>query len=175
MKKFVLLLSFMISFCSCKSLQVKEMTLYVNYDYGNILKSENMQENKALILYNSSYINFDLGKFKIPDNLVLGDSLTLYFTGELYCLTSYPGQLILDGKLIDLKINYSEIVQINEEHIIRDENNKIIKINNYNSYDEYVIMNEERNYVQLKDYDLDVLYGSIYEGELKGLFAFEPR
>jgi hypothetical protein len=36
-------------------------------------------------------------------------------------------------------------------------------------------MNEERNYVQLKDYDLDVLYGSIYEGELKGLFAFEPR
>ena len=181
MNKLVLSIFLLLSLSSCKNEMSQFATFYVNYDYGGVLCSSE-GEPKITVLYNSSYFNFDLNDYEIPNNLVPGDSITIEYTGDLYTLTSYPGQIVLNGDLLDLKIEYTKIVEIEETNIIKDQEGNIESLYSYTYYDNYVVLDENLNYIELSKYQGDTLYGSynpINNNEdsqsLSALFAFNPR
>jgi len=176
MKK-MLLLVFLLSLSSCSEEKSRFATFVVNYDYN--------MNSSITILFNSSYFTFDLGKFTIPDNLIPGDSITIEYTGELYTLTSYPGQIVLNGELLDLEINYTTTIKIEDEKIIKNELGTIETLNSYSNYDEFVILDSDLNYIELSKYEGNILYGSIdifrkdqninNDSPIGALFAFDPR
>jgi len=163
--------------------KIETITLEVEYDYGSI------KDGKITVLFNSSYINFDLNGFDIPNDLIPGDRINIEYIGSMKTLLSYPGQITLDGNVKSVEVVYAPIVEVKEYHISRYEG-KIEYI--YASYyDKYVILDEDLNYVPLSEYTGDVLYASEYYKEIptcpsgsscppkyysiKGLFAYNPR
>ena len=84
--------------------------------------------------------------------------------------------------MLDLKIEYTKIVEIEETNIIKDQEGNIESLYSYTYYDNYVVLDENLNYIELSKYQGDTLYGSynpINNNEdsqsLSALFAFNPR
>lgn len=188
---------------SCQSGEIHKTTVYVNFDYGNhifITDPETGNEIPvAAPLLQSNYYNFGKeDRKKIPaiefDYLIPGDRF--YFehsgSGDIICTESYPGNCYFeDGLLKSAKYIYTDVVEIDEESIIRNESGGIEDLYNFCAYDRYVIISSDLQFVRLDEYEGTTLFGSkdlsrvIPRGEkartapqplhLGSLFAFNPR
>lgn len=174
MRKTKRLLPFIAIFAllSCQSSVIHKTTVYVNFDYGNhiisIIPHTGEKIPLAAPLFGSNYYNF--GKEdskKIPpieyDYLIPGDRF--YFehsgSGEILCTLSYPGTCsILDGSLISAKYIYTDIVEIDEDSIVRNTSGGIEGLRNYGHYDQYVIVSSDLRFVPLKEFKGETLFGS---------------
>lgn len=124
----------------------------VNYDYGNI------EENKITILIDNCLPFFDFDDYNI-EQLYPGDTLYIDYTGKPVIEESYP------GRMTGIEVNHVELYrrtirEISEEEIVRNESNGISNVYNYSYTTEYVILNEELDYVPLSEYTGTTLYVS---------------
>lgn len=188
MKKmcFVLfLLTFGLSLVSCTKPDESDGGYFnVQCDYGTI------EENKATILIDGCLPFFDFKTYGI-EQLYPGDLLYIEYTGSPVVALSFPGQMC-GIEVNSVELRKREIREITEEEIERNELNEISKITNYSYSSEYVIINEELEYVPLSEYTGSTLYASIEQstscesskenskpGEPKSIpiaafFAFDP-
>lgn len=82
-------------------LPVESKTVFtVVYDYGTYM------EGKATLLLNGSLPFFDFKEYGVAP-LLAGDELTVYYTGTMYTLESYPGQVQLRGNITKVEKTYS--------------------------------------------------------------------
>ena len=124
----------------------------VQYDYGTI------EENKITILIDNCLPFFDIEDYNI-EQLYPGDLLYIEYTGNPIIEESYPGNMT--GIEVDLvKLLNRTIREVSEEEIVRNESNGISKVYNYSYTTEYVIINEELDYVPLSEYTGNTLYVS---------------
>ena len=157
MKKicFVLfLLTFGLSLVSCtKPDESNNGYFNVQCDYGTI------EENKATILIDGCLPFFDFKAYGI-EKLYPGDLLYIEYTGSPIVALSFPGQMC-GIEVNSVELRKREIREITEEEIERNELNEISKITNYSYSSEYVIINDELEYVPLSEYTGSTLYASI--------------
>ena len=81
------------------------------------------------------------------------------YTGKPVIEESYP------GRMTGIEVNHVELYrrtirEISEEEIVRNESNGISNVYNYSYTTEYVILNEELDYVPLSEYTGTTLYVS---------------
>ena len=124
----------------------------VYYDYGTI------EENKITILIDNCLPFFDFDDYNI-EQLYPGDTLYIDYTGKPVIEESYP------GRMTGIEVNHVELYrrtirEISEEKIVRNELNGISNVYNYSYTTEYVILNEELDYVPLSEYTGTTLYAS---------------
>ena len=124
----------------------------VQYDYGTI------EENKITLLIDGCLPFFDFDDYNI-EQLYPGDTLYIEYTGEPLIEESYPGRMTgIEVSHVEL---YSRTLrEVSEEQIVRNESNGISKVYNYSYTTEYVIINEELDYVPLSEYTGTTLYVS---------------
>lgn len=93
-------------FATCCSLfedilPVESKTVFtVGYDY------DMHREGKATLLLNGSLPFFDFKEYGVTP-LLAGDELTVYYTGTMYTLETYPGQVQLRGRITKVEKTYS--------------------------------------------------------------------
>ena len=156
----------------------KEIVMTVNCDYRFHMNG------KVVPLLDSNRVFFDLEEYNIPQ-LYPGDKVVVTYTGEMMIAESYPGQVITNGiDIIDIVYQPAEIILIEEENIIRDENNQIKLISNYTQH-EYIILDKEMNFCKLSEYNGEKVYATTNSDDYKlltkdpviltyGLLAFNP-
>jgi hypothetical protein len=186
---------------SCNSGNLHTDKLYVGYDYGNITfktdPNSGEQISAITILLEDGFFSFSDG-VKSPkleyDFLVPGDYLSITYENDLVCQESYPVRwMVSNGKLLSAEYKYTNIIEIENENIARNEEGMVSEITNYGYYDEYVILDKNLNYVALDNYNGDKLYASVDSSRapapscpvgalceptiypLGALFAFNPR
>lgn len=126
---------------------------YVQYDYGRIV------ENKITILIDGCLPFFDFEEYNI-EQVYPGDILRIEYAGQPYASESYPGEM--HGiEISSVELCDRDIRKISEEEIVRNEANGINYVYNYNSTTDYVILDEELNYISLSEYTGSTLYASI--------------
>ena len=126
----------------------------LTYDYGRIV------ENTVTELFNYGFFfNVEFEESKIP--LVAGDKLVFKHNGEFVSLETYPSEIRFEGEVINTYYLYTEIRAISEEDIVRNESGGIEHIKNCAYTSEYVIINENMEFVKLSEYKGDSLYFSI--------------
>lgn len=176
MKKicFVLfLLTFGLSLVSCtKPVESNSGYFNVQCDYGTI------EENKATILIDGCLPFFDFKAYGI-EQLYPGDLLYIEYTGLPIVALSFPGQMC-GIEVNSVELEKREIREITEDEIERNELNEISKITNYSYSSEYVIINDELEYVPLSEYTGSTLYASIgqstsYESSKENSKPGEPK
>mgnify|MGYP003292172109 CR=1 FL=1 len=142
----------------------------VYYDYGTI------EENKITILIDSCLPFFDFDDYNI-EQLYPGDTLYIDYTGKPVIEESYP------GRMTGIEVNHVELYrrtirEISEEQIVRNESNGISNVYNYSYTTEYVILNEELDYLPLSEYTGSTLYvslGSSVKNNSKDSKPGEPK
>lgn len=126
----------------------------VTYDYGRIV------ENTVTELFNYGFFfNVEFEESKIP--LVAGDKLVCKHNGEFVSLETYPSQICFEGEVINTFYMYTKIRGVSDEDIVRNESGGIERIKNCAYTTEYVIINENMEFVKLSEYKGDFLYFSI--------------
>lgn len=125
----------------------------VYYDYGTI------EENKITILIDSCLSFFDFEDYNIKQ-LYPGDILYIDYTGKPIIEESYPGRMT-GIEVSHVELYNRTIREVSEWEIVRNELNGISNVYNYSYTDEYVIINEELDYVPLSEYTGGTLYVSL--------------
>ena len=156
----ILLLAIFLSLTSCnednKGNQDEEGSGYflVQYDYGNITKDE------VTILIDGCLPFFDFNDYGI-DNLYPGDQLYIEYIGKPIMALSYPGQMFgIEVKNVTLQDR--TIKEVPEEEINRDNQGYITNILNNENMIEYIILDEELNYVPINEYKGTTIYSLHY-------------
>lgn len=126
----------------------------MTYDYGTII------ENTVTELFNGGFFsNVEFEESEIP--LVAGDKFVFKHNGEFVSLETYPAQIRFEGEIVNTFYMYTKIRAVSEEDIVRNENGGIERINNCAYTTEYVIINEEMEFVKLSEYKGEPLYFAI--------------
>lgn len=156
----ILLLVIFLSLTSCnednKGNQDEEGSGYflVQYDYGNITKDE------VTILIDGCLPFFDFNNYGI-DNLYPGDQLYIEYIGKPIMALSYPGQ-IFGIEVKNVILQDRTIKEVSEEEIKRDNQGYITNILNNENMIEYIILDEELNYVPINEYKGTTIYSFHY-------------
>jgi len=134
--------------------EVKTMYSLVTYDYGTI------EENKITILIDSCLPFFNFSDYGI-EQVYPGDQLIIEYTGQPLIEESYPGNMtgieIKNVTLHDRIIN-----TVLEEEIERDANGYIKSIASNQANIQYIILDNELNYILLNEYNGDKVYSIHY-------------
>ncbi len=156
----ILLLVIFLSITSCnednQGNQDEEGSGYflVQYDYGNITKDE------VTILIDGCLPFFDFNDYGI-DNVYPGDQLYIEYIGKPIMALSYPGQMFgIEVKNVTLQDR--TIKEVSEEEIKRDNQGYITNILNNENMVEYIILDEELNYVPINEYKGTTIYSFHY-------------
>ena len=140
----------------------------VTYDYGTIV------ENTVTELFNYGFFfNVEFEESKIP--LVAGDKLIFKHNGEFVSLETYPSKIRFEGEVINTYYMYTKIRAVSEEDIVRNEGGGIEYIKNCAYTTEYVIINEEMEFIKLSEYTGESLYFSIDPSMYISDTSNEPR
>ena len=84
---------------------IKQVSFGIYADYGEYVK------DKVTLLIGSSTIPFKKEKYNI-DTLVVGDFVTVDYTGELYILETYPSQWYMNEMQIkDVKVTHGKVYE----------------------------------------------------------------
>ena len=156
----ILLLVIFLSITSCnednQGNQDEEGSGYflVQYDYGNISKDE------VTILIDGCLPFFDFNDYGI-DNLYPGDQLYIEYIGKPIMALSYPGQMF-GIKVKNVTLQNRTIKEVPEEEIKRDNQGYITNILNNENMIEYIILDEELNYVPINEYKGTTIYSLHY-------------
>lgn len=156
----ILLLVIFLSITSCnednQNNQDEEGSGYflVQYDYGNITKDE------VTILIDGCLPFFDFEDYGIG-NVYPGDQLYIEYTGKPIMALSFPGQMFgIEVKNVTL---HDRIVkEVPDEEIERDNNGYITNILSNDTMLEYIILDEELNYIPINEYKGMELYSLHY-------------
>ena len=167
-----------LAFIDPNAKHVKEVCFPVQYDYGGHV------ENKAVALLGGNSLFFDKEKYGISE-LLAGDEVSVYHTGTMLTLESYPGQVRIDGGTItDIKVDEAEIVELSyalvgcvEQWTAKDGGDV-----DEASLPQYVLVNAEGDYCDLGEVESGVtLYGTYqaYKKEesrtIYALYSYKPR
>lgn len=151
---FIFLSVFCLYFVGCTDQNsTKNGQFTVNYDYGTI------EENKITILIDSCLPFFDFEDYNIKQ-LYPGDVLYIDYKGNPIIAESYPGRMT-GIEISHIEVFDRTIQEVSEEQIERNESNGISKVHDYSYTTEYVILNEELDYVPLNEYTGSSLYVSL--------------
>ncbi len=159
--------------------EIKEYTFQVNYVFEHNFDTEN-EQYKANLTFNYSFLGNGFNNIKFPNyNLVAGDLLKIYYTGNLFFYECYPSIVYLDGEILSYEFIKTEIINIS----FKDTTLK----NLYDKFDfknEYVI-NKDNTYLNLNSYDGNSIYLSIDKTNntklldskilILGIYSFNPR
>jgi len=76
-----------------------------NYDYGLHI------ENKATLLFDYGYLNFDYKKYIGDETIIAGDVLEVSYTGEIMIQETYPSNaFIVNGELLGATLHKASLV-----------------------------------------------------------------
>lgn len=173
----ILLLVIFLSITSCnednQGNQDEEGSGYflVQYDYGNITKDE------VTILIDGCLPFFDFNDYGI-DNVYPGDQLYIEYIGKPIMALSYPGQMF-GIKVKNVTLQNRTIKEVPEEEIKRDNQGYITNILNNENMIEYIILDEELNYVPINEYKGTTIYSLHYNDttintHVNCYLAFDP-
>lgn len=82
----------------------EKVDFVVSYDYGMF------NSGKLTTLLNGCEMFFDPQKYSLG-TIYAGETLTVEYTGDMYCLESYPGQVVINnGKIISVTKSRAKIV-----------------------------------------------------------------
>ena len=84
---------------------VHKASFLANYDYGFHI------ENKAALLFDYGYLNFDYKKFIGDETIIAGDVLEISYTGEIMIQETYPSNaFIVNGELLGATLHKASLV-----------------------------------------------------------------
>lgn len=191
MKKLGLMLSLSalcLSTVSC-SPKINMSIFTAGYDYGHHLAREDPITGEkvpiAALLFDNGILGFSVEEPK--QQLIAGDKLFLRYTGELRSQATYPStHRIEKGEVIEAEYRYTTTLKLLPECWKKDDSGQIVGFTCYSCTVEYVITDEEMNFVPLKNYtgtDLFASFGTPVEDDgclpelrpLAALYAFDPR
>lgn len=152
-----LLLVILLSITSCNVDNQEETGsgyFLVQYDYGNITKDE------VTILIDGCLPFFDFEDYGIG-TVYPADQLFIEYTGKPVMALSYPGQMFgIEVKNVTL---HDRIVkEVPDEEIERDNHGYITNILSNDTMLEYIILDEELNYIPINEYKGMELYSFHY-------------
>lgn len=151
-----------------------ETSFVVRCDYGKHV------QGKATYLLNESLVFFNLDEYDVEE-LILGDVVTVEYTGELTVQETYPSRIVIDGKIKEISVDEAEIVQVTYDgvRIVGDTKE------NYTFEDvpQYVVKDRTGAFVALEEVQAGTsLYATYREDSvsgkkiaLDGLYAYRPR
>lgn len=161
--------------------QLQQQSFVCDYLYGHV--SSESGANYAVACWDSGTFSFDVPY--VSSFLVPGDHLTLSYYGELNARETSPAEYVLDGEVVGASYSTASLFHLGEESFTRNEEGGIESIINWCSFDLYVIINEDLEYVPLAEYKGEELWISLDSsrpvdavlGMHPGgaLFAFNPR
>lgn len=153
-----------------------ETSFVVRCDYGKHV------QGKATYLLNDSLIFFNLDEYDVEE-LILGDVVTVEYTGELTVQETYPSGIVIDGTIKEISVDEAEIVQVKYDgvRIVEDGDKK----ENYTFEDvpQYVIKDRTGAFVALEEVQAGTSLYATYREDgvsgkkiiLDGLYAYRPR
>lgn len=151
-----------------------ETSFVVRCDYGKHV------QGKATYLLNESLVFFNLDEYDVEE-LILGDVVTVEYTGELTVQETYPSRIVIDGKIKEISVDEAEIAQVTYDgvRIVGDTKE------NYTFEDvpQYVVKDRTGAFVALEEVQAGTsLYATYREDSvsgkkiaLDGLYAYRPR
>lgn len=126
----------------------------IQYDYGKITPDE------ITVLIDQCLPFFKFEDYGIG-NLYPGDQLYIEYTGRPTIACSYPGQMFgVDVK--SAKLHDRIVKEVPEDEIERDNNGCIRNILSNETMLEYIILDEELNYLPLNEYNGEKIYSLHY-------------
>lgn len=189
-KKIFIILSLLLSGCDI-SLINSSFSINSNSSYNDCIGQVNLYSytftayyddsltsSKSFILvYNDfnncgpNYLNIDLHKYGIKD-VIGGDKITVYYTGELYIAESYPGHINVEG-LVDVKIeripiHEYEVIDIEEDGFLNLKNTENGQANRTN----YPILSNQSFLARYEDIYIGM---HLYVSDFGYLYTYNPR
>lgn len=97
--------------------ELKSVRLVASHylDYNNI---ENIDNTKASLLLDGNYWCFNYLDYDLKKPLA-GDAFTIFFYGEMYFIETFPGDIILEGEIVNVE---QELVDVAKCVVNIDEN-----------------------------------------------------
>lgn len=122
----------------------------VSFDYGTI------DDGNITVLYNGCLPFFKLEDYGIT-NVYPGDQLYIEYVGDMYIEESYPGH-VTGVTVKNIELVERIVDEVPKEVIERDNNGCIKKITNNENNLEYIILDEELNFIPLTEYKGNEVY-----------------
>lgn len=160
-------------------------TITLTYDYHRGLvysgdSNNSEQIENVLGLWNLSYLS-GINGIVYPDvisEFVPGDKLKLTYTGNLYGTETMPGTFYLvDGEVLSSEFIYVDVNEISSGDIIRNGVGNVTGIKNIklNSDREYLVVNKDKTFTMLEDFQTGTLYASVENDTATCFFTYNPR
>ena len=180
---FILILS-IVFLTSCENINSEpvEISMKMVYHYGFF---DEFIDNsyQASLLYDYNSINFEIDA---PEKqLIAGDVVNLKYRGSIICQESFPGRMFLEkgSKILSTTYYYTTVVEIASFDIIRNDDGQIISLKNYIVENNFVILDNELNFIELEKYTGTTLFASfkldqnkeVIENQIAALYAYNPR
>lgn len=151
-----------------------ETSFVVNCDYGVHV------QGKVTYLLAGSSVFFNYDEYDIEE-LILGDVVTIEYTGDMVIGESSPSKIFIDGKITDIDVDEAEIMQVKYDgvNIVADGKQSY----DFEEVPFYVIKDGAGNFMALEEVQAGtILYATYRESQavekrivLDGLYAYLPR
>lgn len=151
-----------------------ETSFVVNCDYGVHV------QGKVTYLLAGSSIFFSYDEYEVQQ-LLLGDIVTIEYTGDMTISESQPSKIEIDGRIQDIDVDEAEIMRVKYDgvNIVADGKQTYT----FEKVPQYVIKDGAGNFMALEEVQADTLLYATYrecgvKGKsitLDGLYAYEPR
>lgn len=154
---FASLLLFGASFTSCAG-ENKTLYLNANYIYNHlILHKESKEIPVAALMFNNSNLGKGLESVEKPMGIIAGDCLKLTYTGNYYIQESYPGTIVLEGRVKSYEFFKTDVefTRVTDGYITES------NFTNYVLESTNVIINKSLEFEDLNDLQLKEVYYSI--------------
>lgn len=164
--------------CGCEDglfAQRNETSFVVNCDYGKYA------QGKVTYLLGGSVVFFNPDEYDI-EKFVLGDVVTVEYTGEMTIQERSPSKIVIDGKIKEISVTEAEIMQVKYDGV------NIVSADGKQTYTfaetpQYVIKDGAGNFVALEEIQAGALLYATYREEQvsgktvtpDGLYAYLPR
>lgn len=164
--------------CGCEDglfAQKNETSFVVNCDYGKYT------QGKVTYLLGGSSVFFNRDEYDI-ETFVLGDVVTVEYTGEMTIRESSPSKIDLNGKIKNVSVVEAEILQVKYDGV------NIVSVDGKQTYTfeetpQYVIKDGAGNFVALEEMQAGaLLYATYRDNQVSGktvtpdgLYAYLPR
>ncbi len=151
-----------------------EMGFVVNCDYGRYV------QGKATYLLGGSSVFFNLDEYDIQQ-LVLGDVVTVEYTGDMLLQGNDPSKIEITGKVKEIEVERAEVVSVKYDGItVVLDGKTTLKLEDI---PQYVIKDRAGNFAALEECQANVTLYATYREErvtgktiyLDGLYAYNPR
>lgn len=163
-----------LTFASGCSMGKEDVVFVVNCDYGL------HRQGKATLLLDGSTLFFNPDEYDI-ETLVIGDEITIKYSGEMLVQESYPSKVIFQGgELKSVELTEAEIIRVKYDGVgIKPTGKEELN----SDVPDYVIKDLGGTFAALEEFNADtVLYATYRESKIKngvitieGLYSYDPR